>query len=316
MALKDDILAELMKRDFVSGEELAEKYFITRNGIWKNIKKLREEGYDIEAVTNKGYRLKSCLGKISEGEIKSGLKCDWHFEILNEIDSTNNYAKELAVSGIRENTVVIAEKQTCGKGRLGRTFFSPEGNGLYMSVLCRPDIDVSESPLITSYTAVAVAKAIEKLCGHGTNIKWVNDIYMNGKKICGILTEAGFDFEGGTVDYAVIGIGVNVLGKEFPDEIKNIATSVEFETGKRMSRNELAAEILNNLSGISENIKNKDYLDEYRKRSNVIGKKITVTCGKEKFVAEAICIDDNAELVVRNENGIRILNSGEVSIKL
>ena len=110
MALKDDILAELMKREFVSGEELAEKYFITRNGIWKNIKKLREEGYDIEAVTNKGYRLKSCLGKISEGEIKSGLKCDWHFEILNEIDSTNNNAKELAVSGIRENTVVIVEK--------------------------------------------------------------------------------------------------------------------------------------------------------------------------------------------------------------
>ena len=316
MALKDDILAELLKCDFISGEALAEKYYISRNGIWKIIKKLREEGYEIEAVTNKGYHLKGNINKISAGAIKSKINTYWDFEILNEVDSTNNYAKELAVSGNRNNTVVIAEKQTGGKGRMGRSFFSPEGNGLYMSVLCRPDIEVSSSPLITSYTAVAVAEAIEKLSGYNTNIKWVNDVFMKGRKICGILTEAGFDFEGGTVDYAVIGIGINVLGTEFPEEISNTATSIEKETGQKLSRNELAAEILNNLSGMSEGIKTKYYLNEYRKRSNVIGKKITVTCGKQKYEAEAVRIDDNAALEVKTEEGIKILNSGEVSIKL
>lgn len=316
MALKDDILSELLSNDFVSGEMIAEKYYVSRNGVWKAVKKLREEGYDIEAVTNKGYRLREEPNKISEGAIKGGLKKDWSFIILDETDSTNNYAKELAVSGRKENTVVIAERQTGGRGRIGRPFYSPKGDGLYMSVLCRPKIAVEDATLITSYTAVAVAKAVEKLCGHGVNIKWVNDIYMNGKKICGILTEAGFDFEGGTLDYAVIGIGVNALGTAFPEELENIATSVEKETGEKISRNSLAAEILNNLSGMSEGIRTKEYLDIYRRKSNVIGKKIHVLYGNQSYDAEAVDIDDNAALVVRTEDGVRTLNSGEVSIRL
>ena len=211
---------------------------------------------------------------------------------------------------------MITEKQKGGKGRLGRPFYSPEGNGLYMSVLCRPEINVDCAPLITSFTAVAVAKAIEKLSGQDVNIKWVNDVYMNGKKICGILTEAGFDFEGGTVDYAVIGIGINVLGTDFPEELINIATSIEKETGLKISRNDLAAEVLNNLENMSCEIKNKKYLDTYRKKSNVIGKRIKVTYGSQVFYAEALDINENAALIVKTEDGIKTLNSGEVSIKL
>ena len=316
MALKDDILSELMVNRFISGEELAEKYYVSRNSVWKAVKQLRDEGYEIEAVTNKGYCLKGDINKINAGSIRKKLKSEWSFEILPETDSTNNYAKELAITGKRNKTVVITEKQSGGKGRLGRPFYSPEGNGLYMSVLFRPEINVDSATLITSFTAVAVAEAVEKLSGQDVNIKWVNDVYMNGKKICGILTEAGFDFEGGTVDYAVIGIGINVLGTDFPDELINIATSIEKETGLKISRNDLAAEVLNNLENMSNGIKDKKYLDIYRKKSNVIGKRLKVTYGSQVFYAEALDINENAALIVKTDNGIKILNSGEVSIKL
>ena len=315
MELKDEILSELENNEYISGEALAEKLFVSRNGIWKAVNKLRKEGYEIEAVTNKGYCLKGDINKISVGSIKKNLERPLEFYILDEVDSTNNYARELALKG-KSDLVVISETQNGGKGRLGRKFYSPKGAGLYMSLLCRPKMNVELAPLITSYTAVAVALAIDKLSGKETQIKWVNDIFMNGKKICGILTEAGFDFEGGTIDYAIIGIGVNALGLEFPDEIKDIASSVEKESGIKISRNELAAEILNNLKDMEEEIKTKKYLDIYRKKSNVIGRKVNVYYGNESYEAEAIEIDDNAALVVKTNEGLKRLNSGEVSIRL
>lgn len=315
MELKDQILCELEKNEYISGEALAEKLYVSRNGIWKAVNKLRKEGYEIEAVTNKGYCLKKEVNKISEGAIKKNLKKSFDFYILDEVDSTNNYAKELAIGG-KDELIVISEMQNSGKGRLGRNFYSPKGNGLYMSLLCRPKINVEFAPLITSYTAVAVAQAIDKLSGRETQIKWVNDIFMNGKKICGILTEAGFDFEGGSIDYAIIGIGINVLGREFPDDIKNIATSIELESGLRLSRNELASEILNNLANMEKEIQEKIYLDLYRKKSNIIGKTVNVFYGLENYTAEVIDIDNNAALVVKTDEGIKRLNSGEVSIKL
>lgn len=316
MPLKDDILYELSLNEFVSGEKLAEKYYVSRNSIWKAIRKLREEGYEIEAVTNKGYKLCVAVDKISEIAIKPNLNNSWNFIILDKVDSTNTYANKLIISGIKENSVVIAEEQIGGKGRFNRNFYSPKGNGLYMSILFKPKIKIENSPLITSYIAVAVSKAIEKLCTKDVNIKWVNDIYMNGKKICGILTEAGFDFDCGTLDYAIIGIGINVFGNDFPEDIKNIASSIEKESGLRISRNELIVEILNNISDIESDIESRKYLDIYRKKSNVIGKNINVYYGKEEFEALAVEIDNNAALVVKTNNGIKVLNSGEVSIKL
>jgi len=317
MSLKEDILVDLTENEFVSGESMAEKYYVSRNSVWKAVKQLRDEGYDIEAVTNKGYKLKTITNNISSAAIKKNTKTDWEFTVLDEVDSTNNYAKELVLGGDRKNTVVISECQTGGRGRVGRPFFSPKGNGLYMSIIIYPKLNVEYATLITSFTAVAVAKAIEKLTGNcSVNIKWVNDIYMNGKKICGILTEAGFDFEGGAIDYAIIGIGINVLGLDFPEEIKNIATSIEKETGEKLSRNELGAEILNNLKDLPEAIKDNSFLSYYREKSNVIGKNILVMCGDKKYNAKAIGIDNNAALIVETEDGIKTLNSGEVSIKI
>ncbi|GFI62356.1 bifunctional ligase/repressor BirA [Clostridiales bacterium] len=316
MELKDSILSELMTSEFVSGENMAKKYFVSRNGIWKAVKKLREEGWDIEAVSNKGYCLKEKINKISEGAIKTRLNSQWEFTILKETDSTNNYAKEQASQNNSLKQAVIAEKQTQGRGRMGRAFYSPDGNGLYMSAIIRMKTDISLSPLITSYTAVAVANAVERLSGQETYIKWVNDIYMNGKKLCGILTEAVFDMEGGSIDYVVIGIGVNVLGTDFPMEIDAVATSIERETGKKLSRNDLAAEILNELDNIESGIKSREYMKIYRDKSNVLGKKIKVIYGEQVYDAVAIGINDDAALVADTENGIKIFNSGEVSIKL
>ena len=243
MELKDEVLSELENNEYISGEALAEKLFVSRNSVWKAVNKLRKEGYEIEAVTNKGYCLKGDINKISAGSIKKNLERPLEFYILDEVDSTNNYARELALKG-KSDLVVISETQNGGKGRLGRKFYSPKGAGLYMSLLCRPKMNVELAPLITSYTAVAVALAIDKLSGKETQIKWVNDIFMNGKKICGILTEAGFDFEGGTIDYAIIGIGVNALGLEFPDEIKDKATSIFIETGEKFKRSPIAKSVL------------------------------------------------------------------------
>ena len=318
MELKDEVLCELEKNEYISGETLAEKLYVSRNSIWKAVNKLRKEGYEIEAVTNKGYCLKgdmNSMNKLSAGAIGKNLDRPLDIYILDEVDSTNNYARELALKG-KSDLVVISETQNGGRGRLGRKFYSPKGTGLYMSLLCRPAINVELAPLITSYTAVAVAKAIDKLSGKETQIKWVNDIFMNDKKICGILTEAGFDFEGGSIDYAIIGIGVNALGLDFPDELKDIASSVEKESGVKLSRNELASEILNDLNGMTEGINNRKYLDIYRRKSNVIGRKVNVYYGNQSYEAEAVDIDDNAALVVRTAEGLKKLNSGEVSIKL
>ena len=319
MALKDDILFELMISSFVSGEGLAEKYYVSRNSIWKAVKQLRDEGFEIEAVTNKGYCLKGDINKITAGAIKKGLKSEWSFEILPETDSTNNYAKELAISGKRNRTVVITEKQNGGKGRLGRPFYSPEGNGLYMSVLCRPEINVDCAPLITSFTAVAVAKAIEKLSGQDVNIKWVNDVYMNGKKICGILTEAVTDFESGSLQYAVMGLGVNISRPKggFPSEISDIASSLYSEeaAGNEL-KCALAAEILNNFFDICERMSVEKLTEEYKSYSVVLGKRIRVISSNAEYYATAVDIDKNARLIVRDENGdMHTLSSAEVSVR-
>ena len=164
---------------------------------------------------------------------------EWKKTYLSEIDSTNRYLKELAATGAPEGTVVIANKQSAGRGRLGRSFFSPEEKGIYMSILLRPEIELERAVLITSMAAVAVARAVERVSTIPAQIKWVNDIFINRKKVCGILTEAGINTEKGSLDYAVLGIGVNVGSMEFPAELKEIATSVSNECGKEVSKNDL-----------------------------------------------------------------------------
>jgi len=229
---------------------------------------------------------------------------------INETVSTNNLAKDLALKGEESGTVVIAEYQTGGKGRMGRAFFSPEGKGIYMSVILKP-----ENPLlITSFAAVAVARAVKNICNLDVRIKWVNDVYSNGKKLCGILTEGVY--EKNQLKYAVLGIGINVKKTDFPEEISHIATAVENETGTDVSREALLAEIVNELDKLYKTYTDGHFLEEYRRLSCVTGKDIKVIRGDEVFYAKALGIDKKGGLVIEKDGRTEVLYSGEISIRL
>ncbi|MBQ9139041.1 MAG: biotin--[Ruminococcus sp.] len=235
--------------------------------------------------------------------------------VFDELPSTNTYAKELAAKGAAHGTVVIADHQTGGKGRLGRRFESPSGAGIYMSIIIRPEFDISLAPFITSAAAVAAAEAAEKLCGGDIRIKWVNDLYLSGRKICGILTETALNAEMKRLDYAVIGIGINVLKSDFPDEIRDTATSIEAETGKIINRNRLCGEILGRLEYYINNIEKKEHLGGYRRRELLTGNYITANMGSEKFEGLAVGIDDNANLIIKLSDGsLKSLVSGEANL--
>ncbi len=236
--------------------------------------------------------------------------------LLEETDSTNNDAKRIAAEGAIEGTAVLADRQTAGKGRLGRSFFSPEEKGIYMSIVLRPQVALESSTLITSMAAVAVARAIEKTSGVYAQIKWVNDVFLNGKKVCGILTEGAVDSESGKLAYAVLGIGVNVGCMEFPEELREVATSVGNEAGRQIQKEALIAEILNELEALYGTLASGGFLEESRKRSLVIGKDIKVVGTEQSYPAKAVAIDDLGQLVVETEKGRQTLRSGEVSVRL
>lgn len=235
-------------------------------------------------------------------------------QIFSELDSTNRYLKDLAKEGAEEGTVIIANKQSSGRGRLGRSFFSPEGTGIYMSILLRPNIELQKSVRITSMAAVAVARAIEKVSGIETKIKWVNDIFLNDKKVCGILTESGINTITGALDYAVLGIGINVGKIQFPEELKEIATSVCNECNHIVTRNDLVVEILKELQYWYPSLWNGRFLQESKQRSILLGKEILVI-GEKNYYAKAVDLDDMGHLWIEKEGKKELLHSGEVSIK-
>ncbi len=320
MSTRDNVLELLLDcKDYISGEALASELNIGRNSIWKAVKQLQSEGFDIQAVNNKGYTLKKSADIIDSVLIKHFLK-DKNTDVyaFNEIDSTNNYAKELAKNGAAARTLVVSDCQTAGKGRMGRSFCSPHGTSIYMSVILRPQTDMETSQLITSCAAVAAAKAIDDICGTDTKIKWVNDLYLGGRKISGILTEASVNFETLMPDYAVVGIGINVKSMKdyFSEELLEKATSIEDETGSAPLRSQLIAEILTNLCDLTDRLPDKSFIEEYKKRSFIIGQRVAVSkfAGEEKM-AVAEDISDDAGLVVRYDDGeTEILNSGEARI--
>ena len=236
-------------------------------------------------------------------------------EVHPVIDSTNTRAKALAAEGAAHGTLVCARSQTGGRGRFGRKFHSPDANGIYMSLILRPDLPAEKAVMITSMTAVAVARAIERLADVQVQIKWVNDLYIAGKKVCGILCEAGMDFASGRLDYAVVGIGVNTARMEFPDEIMDIATSVGNVCGRDISKNQLIAEICNCMEEMYGQLEDGAFMAESRRRSNVIGRNVVVLRGNERIPAKAIDIDDEGSLVVETPDGIVHVHSGEVSVR-
>lgn len=303
---------------YVSGADIAAELGVTRNAVWKAVKSLETEGYQITAVTNRGYCLSENSDVLSAYAIKRYLEYDSpDVRVYNKTTSTNTVLKQLAVRGAAEGTVIAAAEQTEGRGRLGRRF-SSDKSGVYFSVLLRPRISAEKSLLITTAAAVAAAETIEEISGKKAEIKWVNDIFIGGKKVCGILTEAAFGMEGGGLDYAVLGIGVNVNVPEkgFPDEIKDIAGAVLDEKIPD-ARSRLAAGIIDRFFKLYEHIEEASYLEEYRRRSLVIGKNVTLVNGDNREEAFVIGIDDECHLIVKTADGTeKTVSSGEVSVRL
>ena len=232
-----------------------------------------------------------------------------------EIDSTNNRAKLLAAEGKR-NICVVADRQTGGRGRMGRQFFSPEGSGLYFSLLLSPSVKGEDGALLTTFAAVCVAEVLEELTGGETQIKWVNDVYMNGKKICGILTEGAVNYETGELEYAVIGVGINVGKTAFSEELSAIASDVERETGVSLSRDTVLQALLTKFEHMEEALRSGDFMETYRKKCFVLGNDVTVTRGNERFPAKALDVNARGELVVETEGNVITLSSGEVSVRI
>ena len=321
MEIRDCVLQILRESpEAVSGETMAQRLGISRSGVWKAVRKLREEGYGIEAATNKGYRLTSESGVFSPENIRRLLASDMEgieIDLREEVSSTNTVLKELAEQGRQEGLVLIAENQVRGKGRLGRSFYSPKGSGLYMSILLRPELPPEDSLAITTTAAVAVAEAVSAVTGRQAMIKWVNDVYLSGRKICGILTEAAIDFESRRLDYAVLGIGVNILEPPggFPPEIAEVAGALYKEEAPAQTRTRLAAEILNRFFAFYRALPENSYMGAYKKLSLLTGREITFQQGRETWEGTVLGIDDEARLVVRLDSGEeRAFGAGEVSI--
>ncbi len=304
----------------INGASLAKELNVTRSSIWKAVKALQKDGYNIGAVTNKGYTLLAGNDIVSAESITpflNGAGASFTLEVYQTVTSTNTLAKEMAAKGAKEGTVILAREQTEGRGRMGRSFYSPASSGIYFSVILRPKLSLEDSLLITTATAVAVAQAMEAVAGVEAGIKWVNDIFVAGKKVCGILTEASINFELGSLEYAVVGIGINIETRDFPEEIHKVAGSLFVNKPENAPVTSLlVAEVLNNLAKCMNSLTDKCYLEEYRKRSFLIGRDILVMKGKQTIPAKAIDIDEKARLVVEYENGDReALNSGEVSVR-
>ena len=320
---KEQVLKVLQEHPdaFVSGAALAEQLQLSRTAVWKALRQLKADGYEIEAVTSQGYRLLSDSDVLSAEGIARYLR---HPEIRPQVfpalTSTNTVLKSLAAEDAPAGTAVLAVTQTAGRGRLGRSFYSPSASGLYLSLLLRPDLAPADAPRLTSCAAVAVAEAVSGLSGRETGIKWVNDVYMDGKKICGILTEAGIDLESGRVSYVVVGIGINLRAPEggFPEEIRNIAGAAFDGLSVPDLRNRLAALVLDRLADYAADPFSDELFDAYAKRSFVPGRKITVLApGKEPVPAEALRLNRDYSLQVRLEDGREEkLASGEVSIRV
>lgn len=313
MSLKNDILNTLQQKagEYVSGQELAEKSGKTRAAVWKAIRQLEKAGYKIDAVTNKGYALTDDNDFLNEGRIKAAMNHDIKVIHYSEIDSTNTQAKRLISGGeTNETLLVTADRQTAGRGRQGKSFYSPSGTGIYMSLIMHPNTMLQNAVTATTAAAVAVCKAVERLTDIKPQIKWVNDVYCGEHKICGILTEAVSDFELGVVTSVIVGIGINIKTNHFPDDVKN-AGALNADVKRADLIGAVADELLNIALG--------DYsafIDYYRSHSMILGKNINFIENGKITPAMAVAIDETGGLVVKTADGEeKTLKSGEISIR-
>lgn len=323
--LKSDVLCllENAKGSYLSGQFMADKLNVSRNAVWKCISMLKKDGYVISSVTNKGYKLDDKSDVLSKDGIikyidKSKLGDPGQIHFFDTVDSTNDIAREAAVSGCREGYFAVAEKQNAGRGRRGRSFMSPKGSGVYMSVVVRPEFSFEESVKLTCLAAAAASECIEEISGEPVGIKWVNDLYMNGRKICGILSEGALSVENGRLDFAVVGVGINVTDPPdgFPPEIAGKAGSVFKDRNPGGDiRCRIAAGFYNRFFDYYNNYRDGKFMNSYRSRLFFLGKKIRVIGALGEYTATALDVNCSGELKVKLENGeLRALSSGEISI--
>lgn len=324
MTTKEKLLALLedSKGTFFSGEEIARALQVSRAAVWKAVNALREDGYTIDAATNKGYRLSPDSDILSPQGIRRFLKPEYRdldLTVLPTAPSTNALVREKANQGRPEGCIIIACEQTDGRGRYGRQFFSPVDSGVYLSLLLRPTAySPQQATCLTAAAAAAMCQAIEAVTGQQPGIKWVNDIFLRGKKVCGILTEAAVGLETGTLNYMVLGAGLNLYppAEGFPEEIQSIAGSV-LERSCPEAKNRLVGEFLNRFWDFYSHPECRAYLEDYRARSLAIGRNVTVLSAGKAVSAYAYGIDDDFRLLVRYENGdTEALSYGEIRIQL
>ena len=341
--MKSEIITLLRQRgDYVSGQELCEHFGVSRTAVWKAVEQLKKDGYVIEAVKNRGYLLMEDTSRVfGYTEIKSRLRGKWTGQTLyyfDSIDSTNLQAKHLAEEGAPHGTVVVADRQTAGRGRRGRTWQSPEGKNLYFTILLRPEISPDKASMLTLVMALAVADGMQKRIGDNSlnriGIKWPNDIVIDGKKICGILTEMSLSVEMGGISYLVIGTGINVLHQDFPEELQATATNledalrdlqadagkgtpkVEFDTNRSM----LLSAILDAFETYYEHFIEAGDLSVLQEKYDGLlvnrGRQVKVLDPKGEYEGTALGITKGGELIVELPDGSRqMVYAGEVSVR-
>ena len=324
MKNRDRVLQILYRKngECVSSSEITGELGITRSAVFKIINELKKQGFDIESIHHRGYRLgneKDIISPEIINEIIEKERKNRRIQYFERVDSTNTFAKKILMEGESYPDIIIANEQEQGRGRLGREFYSPKGTGIYCSFILDPFIKIENSILVTVAASVAVSRAIEKVTKKDTRIKWINDIYIDDKKVCGILTEAVTDFETGIIGKIILGIGINfnTPSESFPDEITDRASSVFMDDTFGVTRNQLIAQLIIEIDECMNDIENDEIIRYYRNKSLVLGKMLEITYfGQEKPIqGKAVDIDRNGFLIIETKNGLLTLNSGEVSIR-
>lgn len=320
--MREKILKLLTENeDYVSGQDICNRLGVSRTAVWKNIKALKEAGYQIDSVNNRGYKLLFEPDFISVERIRKYTKTKWLGDTIyyeDVLDSTNTQAKRMGEQDAGNGTLVVTESQTAGKGRRGHSWVSPRGVNCYFTLLLRPELKADRASMITLLAAMALSAAVTEVADLRTMIKWPNDVIANGKKLCGILTESSTDLE--YINYVVVGIGVNCNQAEFPEEIRETASSIQIETGKRIDRCQLLGSFLNHFERYYETFMETGDLSELREEYNGLlvnrDRQVKIIEDGRERVFTALGIDTRGALLVKDEEGNEeAIISGEVSVR-
>ncbi len=317
---KEKVLSILIENrgNIISGGYIGKTLGISRNGVWKIINLLKEEGYEIISTPNKGYSISKSLDILDKNTIINKLttsKIGREIEILDSVDSTMDYMKNLDLASLKEGYTVLSNEQTKGRGRYNRVFYSPKGSSIYMSILLRPKFSMEEIHIITIIAGISVVKAVENIYKIKPNIKWINDIFYGGKKISGILTQGIMDIESGSIQNVILGIGINVFKMDIPNELKNIIGTIEEFRDISCDRNDLIKEVLNVFESLYLNLDINEIYEEYKGLLLYIGEDIIIKDIGGQKKGKFICLKKDFSITVKMEDGlIKNYKSGEISI--